>query len=86
MTRDKSCEAHKFLLNASDAKCPDRQQERLTLCLKSLDQSLECLLGTSLCQKHWAKTILFKLVIFSNLLNSTGKKLEQQEGVHGYLC
>ena len=47
------------------------------LCLKSL----ECRLGTSLCQKHWAKAILSKLVIYSNLHNSTGKKLERQ----GYL-
>ena len=48
----------------SDVKCPNRQQERLTLCLKSLYQSLECWLGASLCQKHWAKTIPSKLVIF----------------------
>ena len=74
-----------YLLNASHAKCSNRQQERLTLCLKSLHQSLKCRLRTSLCQKHWVKTILFKLVMFSNLLNSTGKKLERQDGVHGYL-
>ena len=85
MTWRKPCEAHKFWLNAFDAKFPNPQQKRLTLCMKSLHQSLECRLETSLCQKHWAKTILSKLVIFSNLLNSTGKKLEQQEGIHGYL-
>ena len=51
------------------------------LCLKSL----ECRLGTSLCQKHCAKAILSKLVIYSNLLNSIGKKLERLGGVHGYL-
>ena len=45
------------------------------LCLKSLHQSFECRLGT----------IPSKLVIFSNLLNSTGKKLERQESVHGHL-
>ena len=63
----------------------NHQQERLTLYLKSLCQSLECLLGKSLCQKHWSKTIPSKLVILSNLLSSTGKKLERQEGVHRYL-
>ena len=52
---------------------------------KLLHQSIECQLGTSLCQKHWIKTIPSKLVIFSNLLNSMGRKLEQQNGVHGYL-
>ena len=61
------------------------QQEKLTLCLKSLRQFLECRLGTSLCLKHWAKAILSKLVIYSNLLNSTGKKLGRLGGVHGYL-
>ena len=50
-----------------------------------LHQSLKCHLGTSLCQKHWIKTIPSKLVIFSNLLNSTGRKLEQQNGVDEYL-
>ena len=63
----------------------NRQLERLTMCLKSLRQSLECRLGTSLCQKHWSKTILSKLVIYSNFLNSTEKKPERQEGVHEYL-
>ena len=81
MTWCKSCEAQ----NAPDAKCPNWQQQRLMLCLKTLHQSLECWLRTSLCQKYRAKTILSKLITFSNLLNSTGKKLEWQEGVHGYL-
>ena len=56
----------------------NRQQERFTLCLKSLRRSPKCRLRTSHCQKHWAKAIFFKLVIFSNFLNSTGKKLERQ--------
>ena len=63
----------------------NRQQEKLTLCLKSLRQSLESRLGTSLCLKHLTKAIPYKLAILSNLLNSTGKKLERQEAVYGYL-
>ena len=37
----------------------NRSQERLTMCLKSLPQSLECWHGSSLCQKHFTKTILY---------------------------
>ena len=70
-----------YLLNDSNAKFPNRQQESLTLCLKSLHQSLKYRLGTSLCQKYWAKSILSKLIIFCNLLNSTGKKLERREDI-----
>ena len=72
-----------WMLLTQNAK--NRHQERLIQCLKSLRQSLECRLGASLFQKHLGKTIICKLVILSNLLNSTGKKLERQEGVHGYL-
>ena len=61
------------LLNASEAKC--RQQGRLTFCLKSLPQSLECWIRTCLYQKHWEKPIPSKITIFSNFLSSTGKKL-----------
>ena len=63
----------------------NQQQERLTLCLKSLHQSFECRMETSICQKHWEKAIPSKLVIYSNFLNSTGKKLEQQEVAQRYL-
>ena len=41
--------------------------------------------GQVLVKNVGQKSILSKLVIYSNLLNSTRKKLEWQEGVHGYL-
>ena len=56
------------------AKFRNQQQEKLTLYLKSLHQSLECRLVRSLYQKYWVKTILSKLVIFLFGLSSIGKK------------
>ena len=61
----------------------NRQQQRLTLCLKSLRQSLKCRLGISTCKKHWAKNYSFHAGnIFK--LSSLNKK-ERQEAAHRYL-
>ena len=73
-----------FLLCASDTKCQNQQQERLTLCLDLLRQSPEWRLATSLCQKHLTKATLSMLAKYLNLLNSIGNKLERQGGIHGY--
>ena len=72
-------------LNASDTKCLESATRevytvpQITASISRIptrDKSLS---------KTLSKSYSFKLVIFSNLVNSTDKRLEQHEGVHGYL-
>ena len=51
-------------------------------CLESMHQSLEYRLGSM--SKTLGRNYFFQAGNISNLLNSTGKKLERQEGVHEY--
>ena len=73
------------LLNGSEAKCANRQQERLTLCLKLLPQSLECWIGTCLYQETLGKIYSFEDNDIFKLAQLNRKETERQEGVHGYL-
>ena len=52
-------------------------------CLESMHQSLEYRLGSM--SKTLGRNYFFQAGNISNLLNSTGKKLERLGGVHGYL-
>ena len=73
------------LLNVSNAKCAELATREVDTVPQITASISRMLLGTSLCLKHWPKAILSKLVIYSNLPNSIGKKLERLGGVHGYL-
>ena len=63
------------LVNVSDAKCPEsatRQVDTVSQITASISRMP---IRDKSCQKHWAKTIFYKLVIYSDLLNSTGKRV-----------
>ena len=73
------------LLNTSDAKCPESATREVDIVSQITASISRMLTQHKYLSKTVGKNLFFQLVIYSNLLNSTRKKLEQQEGVHGYL-
>ena len=86
MTWCKSCETHNLFAEYFWCKMTRIDNKRGWHCASNHCINLSNAdSGQVFVKNIWTKAILFQLVIYSNLPNSKGKKLEREGGVIGYL-